>query len=159
MAIDQSGRAAWRKQLWIVGALTGLLAAVGFISFARAHGPWGHARSPEEMQERMERHVEHLLDEVDASDAQRTQVDAIVDETAPKMYALSQEGRALREQIKQALLAQQVDKARIAAAHQELDGLATRLTDTALSGLTRVAEVLTPAQRKQVADKLAQFHR
>jgi Spy/CpxP family protein refolding chaperone len=149
---------SWRKKLWMVGAMAALLVGLGFVSFARAHGPWHHhARTPEEMHARMERHMEHLLDEVDANDAQRAKVEAIVDSTAPKMFALAQEGHTLHQQIKQALLAEQVDRARIEDAKQKLDGLAERMAATALDGLTSVSEVLTPAQRQEVADKLARF--
>ena len=142
---------------WIaVGALT-LLCGVGVASQVHA-GPWhGHrARTAEEMQSFMERRVDHLLDAVDADDAQREKVETIVAQRAPQMFALMQEGRALRQEIKNALLAERMDHAKLDASKQKLGALTERMADLGVDGLTSVAEVLTPAQRKLIADKLTQ---
>jgi Spy/CpxP family protein refolding chaperone len=105
-----------------------------------------------------ERRLEHMLDEVDADDDQREKVEAIFQRTAPQMTALGKQVHALRDELKQALLAQSVDRARIDAAKQKLQSLTGQLADAALTGLTDAAEILTPAQRAQIAEKIARFH-
>jgi Spy/CpxP family protein refolding chaperone len=147
-----------RRRWWIVRGLIGLIVALGSVSFAYAHGPWHRgAQSADEMHARLERHVDRLLDEVDANDAQREQVEGIVDAAAPQMFVLAKEGRALREQVKHALLSNPVDRERLAETKQKLDDLAGRLSGAVLDNLASVAEVLTPQQRRLIADKLARF--
>jgi Spy/CpxP family protein refolding chaperone len=153
----EQGRSGKRYWLWGFALLA--LAAVGVGSRVHA-GPFhGHrAQSAAEMQAFMDGKFEHLLDMVDADDAQRAQVEAIVAAHAPKMFALAQEGRALRQELKTALLADSLDRPRIEASKQELDQLAERMANLGVDGLASVAEVLTPAQRKLVAERLQHMH-
>lgn len=154
-------RMGLRRILLFVGLP--LLAAGMFIvprAFAGGpfHGRHGHhARSAEDVQEHMERKAEFVLDRLDASDAQRKQVDAIIAKTAPQMFALKQEAQALRKEIKESLAAPTIDKARIDKARVELDALANRATELGMDTLVAVAEVLTPEQRKKVAEHLSRF--
>jgi len=141
------------------------LAAFGlmFASRAQAFGPWRHhghmaAHSPAQVREHLGKRVDWLLDEVDASDAQRDKVDAILDKAAPQFYALMTEGRTVRTSIKNALLADKLERAKVEQARADLDALANRATDLGIGTLTDVAEVLTPAQRKQVSGFLADMH-
>jgi Spy/CpxP family protein refolding chaperone len=138
----------------------GLLFAGRVYAFGPFHGGCRHhgAESAEEVRDHLDRRVEHVLDEVDASEAQRAQVDALLDAAAPQLFALMAEGRSLRGEVKQALLADEVDHARIQKAQAALDGLAQRASKLGLGTLAQVADVLTPAQRREVADKLARFH-
>ncbi len=143
-----------------------VLTAFGVFMAPRAYafGPFGHhgmhdmARSPSEVREHLGRRMEWALDRLDATDSQRDQIDAILDRAAPQFYALMEQGREVRASMKEALLADKVDRAGLERAQQELDALADRATDLGVSTLTDVAEVLTPAQRKKVAEHLASFH-
>gem|GEM_PF-3780198 len=134
-----------------------LLCGFGAASHVHA-GPWrGHrAQSAAEVRAFMERRADRLLETVDADDAQRERIDAIIAQDAPQMFALMQEGRAVREELKAALLADRVDANRIAQGKRKLSALAERMADLGVDGLASVAEVLTPAQRRQIADKLTQ---
>jgi protein CpxP len=152
-----------RTLLW--GGLP-VLTAFGVFMAPRAYafGPFGHhyghhmAKSPNEVREHLASRVDFALDRLDASDAQREKIDVILDRVAPQFYALMEQGREVRAAMKEALLADTVDRAGIERAQLELDGLADRATDLGVSTLTDVAEVLTPAQRKKVAEHLAQIH-
>jgi protein CpxP len=152
-----------RALLW--GGLP-VITAFGVFMAPRAYafGPFGHhhghemARSPNEVREHLGRRVEFVLDRLDATDAQREKIDAILDAAAPQFYALMEQGREVRASMKEALLAEKVDRAGIERAQGELDALADRATDLGVGTLADVAEVLTPAQRKQVADHLADLH-
>jgi len=149
-------RSGFRKALWI--AVPALVLLIASIPRALA---WGrhHARpsSPDELSEHMEHGLEHLLDKVDATDAQQAQAAALADRRAPELFALMAEGRKLKQQAKQVLLAEQLDKAKLAELRGKLDAVYARTADATLGGFFELAELLTPAQRKQVAERLARF--
>jgi len=70
---------------------------------AKAHGDGDGPRGP-----RMEFMLDHLLDTVNATDAQRTQIEAIADKYKPQMKALHDQMHALHKQM-----------------HTEIDGVLT----------------------------------
>lgn len=149
-----------RRIVRVLGVMVPAL-LVGAIALPRALA-WGHHRygppsSAGELSERMRDKLEYVLDEVDASDAQRARADALAQERGARVFTLMSEGRGLRQQLKQALLADQLDRARVDALRGQLDGLVQRVTAEGLDGFYALAEILTPAQRTKVADKLARF--
>jgi protein CpxP len=147
-----------RRALWvIVPALV-----VGALALPRALA-WGHhhphASSPAELADHLEDGLDHLLDRVDATDQQRARASAIAERRAPELFAVMTEGRAVRQELKLALLAEQLDHAKLDAARARLNELATKASTIGLDSVYELAQVLTPAQRKQVADKLSRFDR
>ncbi|MET0287460.1 MAG: periplasmic heavy metal sensor [Polyangiales bacterium] len=143
-----------RRALYVV--VPALL--VGALALPRALA-WHHhhVESSVELGERLDDGLDYLLHKVDASDAQHKQADAIVQKRAPELYAVISEGREVRKQLKQALLAEQVDAAKVQAVRGRLDALTKQASDIGLASLTEVAQLLTPAQRKQLSDRLARF--
>lgn len=145
-----------RRALWVV--VPALL--VGALALPRALA-WGHhhprASSPAELADHLEDGLDHLLDRVDATDEQRAQASAIAERRAPELFAVITEGRAVRKELKQALLAEQLDPNKLAAARTRLNELASKASTIGLDSVFELSSVLTPAQRKQVADKLARF--
>lgn len=134
--------------------LVGGLAAVPF-AVARAagggcepHGP----PDPERAAAHLDRGVGFLLDRVEATDAQREQVDAALAGVADDLVRYRTEGGELREALHAALTAETVDAARVEAIRA--DGLA--LADEASRRLTgvmvEVASTLTAEQRAEVAE-------
>lgn len=154
----------WQRGLMFLGlpvlAASGLFFLPKVHAFGPFHGRHGHrAESAEQVQKHLSRRIEWMLDEVDASDAQRKQVDAIVARTAPQLFQLMKEGRELRSELKDALLAPELDTARVESARKELDALTDRMTDVGVNTLLEIAQVLTPEQRKQIGEHLADLHR
>jgi len=145
-----------RRTLWIVGPAL----LIGALALPRALA-WGHhhakATSPAELTEHLESGLARLLDKVDATDAQRAAADAIAQRRAPELFAVITEGRAVRQQLKQVLLAEQLDKTKLEQARTKLDALASKASNIGLDSVFELSEVLTPAQRKQVADHLSRF--
>jgi Spy/CpxP family protein refolding chaperone len=144
-----------RRALYVV--VPALL--VGAIALPRAFA-WHHhhhVESSVELGEHLDDGLDFLLRKVDATDAQHAQASAIVQKRAPELYAVMSEGREVRKQLKQALLAEQVDAVQVQAVRTRLDALTKQATDIGLASLTEVAQVLTPAQRKQVSERLARF--
>jgi Spy/CpxP family protein refolding chaperone len=150
------------RRFMLFGGLPLLAAGLLLVPRALAFGPFngchGHqARSAEDVKAHMERRADFILDKLDASDEQREQVEIIVAKAAPEFFKLKQAGRQLRRQLQQSLVAPTLDKAQIDKARAELDVLADRATDLGMDTLVAIAEVLTPAQRKQVAAHLSRF--
>lgn len=166
------------------GALLACAAAVGIQSALAQVGPPSGASAPAERQERQHgehhkhhrhgahgghgtdgggmmfgaspRHMSRMLDAVNATEAQRTEIQRIVAAAAPGMKTLREQGRTLREQARQVLTAQTIDtnvaeqlRLQMLAHHDAVSkqGLATMLA---------VAQQLTPEQRVKIGEMMAQ---
>ena len=102
------------------------------------------------------RMAERMLDSVNATSEQRAQVKQITDRAAADMKAQHESGRALREQGMK-LFTQPVVDANAAEAlraqmMQQHDQGSRRMMQTMLE----ISRVLTPEQRKQLAERMAQ---
>lgn len=144
-----------RRALYVIvpALLVGALALPRALAWHHHH----HVESSVELGEHLGDGLDFLLRKVDATPAQHAQADAIVQKRAPELYAVISEGREVRKQLKQALLAEQVDPARVAAVRTRLDALTKQASEIGFASMTDVAQLLTPAQRKQVAERLARF--
>lgn len=115
------------------------------------HGGAGMMGMP--MQGRM---VERMLDSVNATAEQRAQIKQITDRAAADMKAQHESGRALREQGLKLFTQPVVDANAAEALRQQMlqqhDQASRRMMQTMLD----VSRVLTPEQRKQLADRMAQ---
>ena len=102
----------------------------------------------------IERRVNRVLGLVDASTEQRQKVRAILESAGNDLYPIRQQRMENRKQIGQALAAATIDRAKIEQLRQEqlkLDDTASkRMTDA----ITDAAEVLTPAQRAELAKRM-----
>jgi periplasmic protein CpxP/Spy len=144
-----------RRALYVIvpALLVGAFALPRALAWHHHH----HVTSSVELAEHLDDGLDHLLDHIDASDAQHAQATAIAQKRAPELYAVVSEGREVRKQLSQALLAEHVDPAKVQAVRARLDALTTQASEIGLSSLTELAQVLTPAQRKQVSERLARF--
>lgn len=100
------------------------------------------------------RHMGRMLDAVNATPEQRTQIKAIMDAAHKDMDALRANGRKLHEQ-QAALFAQpNVDARAVENLRQQMlaqhDAASKRMTQAMLDA----SKVLTPEQRKTLADKM-----
>jgi Spy/CpxP family protein refolding chaperone len=102
----------------------------------------------------IERRVNRVLGLVDASTEQRQKVRAILESAGNDLYPIRQQRMENRKQIGQALAAATIDRAKIEALRQEQlklnDTTSKRMTDA----ITDAAEVLTPAQRAELAKRM-----
>ena len=145
-----------RRALWIARPVLALAVAAAPRALA-----WGrhHARpsTPAELSKRLDHGLEHLLDELDATEVQRARAAQLADARAPALFAIMNEGHALRQKAKGVLLADKLDETQLAALRTQLDSVYARGADIALDGLFELAEVLTPKQRRELAERLARF--
>jgi Spy/CpxP family protein refolding chaperone len=119
-------------------------------------GPGGHGGHGSHGGGMFEGMMTGMLDRVNATPEQRTQIQQIIQTQANEMRAQHQAGRALRQQS-MALFAQPtVDAAAVEALRQQQlamhDAAGKRMT----TAMLEISRVLTPEQRKQMSDHMAQ---
>jgi Spy/CpxP family protein refolding chaperone len=134
----------------IFGGLAVLLGAGALsLSVAQAHG-FGPGGGGGFMAFRMHK----ILEKVNATDAQKTQIRAIWEGLRPQLRATHQEHAKLRVQITQAMTAPTIDPAAIEKLRQQSVQLMDRASSLMTKGFIETARVLTPEQRKQAAAEL-----
>jgi protein CpxP len=104
--------------------------------------------------ERMGRRIDHMLDGLNASDAQRAQIKQIAAAAAADLKAQAQAGRALRQRGMQIFTAPTIDAAGAEQLRQQMlqqhDQMSKRVTQAMLD----VARILTPEQRAKIGDRM-----
>jgi Spy/CpxP family protein refolding chaperone len=104
--------------------------------------------------EHIGRMVDHMLDGLDATDAQRNQIKQIAGAAAADLKAQAEAGRALRQRALQAFTAPNVDAAAVEQVRQQMlqqhDQMSRRMTQAMLD----VARVLTPEQRARLGERI-----
>ncbi len=104
--------------------------------------------------ERMGRMIDHMLDGLNATDAQRSQIKQIAAAAGADMKAQAEGGRGLRQRAMQAFSAPTVDAGAIEQVRQQMlqqhDQMSRRMTQAMLD----VARVLTPEQRARLGERV-----
>ena len=99
---------------------------------------------------RIGRGVRWALRKVDATDAQRTQVNTILDDLAPDLFQLQSEHQALQTQIIQVLGADEINPDEVAEIQTASVSLSERAFSRSIDSLLQVSAVLSPVQRKEL---------
>jgi periplasmic protein CpxP/Spy len=101
------------------------------------------------------KHVEHMLEAVNATPEQRAQVKQIMDAAHNDLKAQREAGQALRQQS-MALLAQPtIDARAVEAVRQQMLAQHDASSKRMSQALVDAANVLTPTQRKTLAEMMA----
>jgi Spy/CpxP family protein refolding chaperone len=106
--------------------------------------------------------MQKVLEKVNATDAQREQIKGIWEGLRPQLKATHEQHAALRKQLTQAMTAPTIDPAAIEKLRQQSVQLMDKSSTIMTRGFVESAKVLTPEQRKQVAEELekrADHHR
>ena len=156
-------RPASRRRFVIVSSLIGAVAVLaGTAAVAKAHMGWGHHGGPvsaQRIEEGIERGVKYVLSDIDASKDQKAQVTAILQTVAQDVYGLKDQHVATRNQIREILSAQTIDRKRLESARESELRLADQASQRLFQGIADAAEVLTPEQRAQLAQKMEERHK
>jgi len=140
VAATQAGGADWRAE-------------------AQARG-WHHrAVSVEEAQERVAWGADQALDRVDATDAQREAAHEILADAVPEGFALKADGRALKADLRDALLQPEVSPDAVESIRQDGLDLADRASAQALDVVVELAQLLTVEQRQELDDTARSWRR
>lgn len=140
-----------KRVLLFVGAT----AALAVVAVGCHHGARHGWVTPERVQKMVSWHVNDVLDDLDADDAQRKQVNAIKDRLVGSALAFHEGSRDTRQALVQAWSAEKPDaKALHALVDQRLDALRA-LAHEAVDASVTLHGVLTPEQRQALLDKVA----
>ncbi len=140
-----------KKTLALVAAL-----AAGFLVLTGFHGGCGHRhpRDPAEVNAMVTEHLDHALDDLAATPAQRQQILAIKDRLLATFTALRAEHQATHAQLLAQWKADQPDAAALhALVDARIDALRAAAHQAVDAGI-EVHGILTPEQRAKVTAKL-----
>jgi Spy/CpxP family protein refolding chaperone len=97
-------------------------------------------------------HMDHLLDMVNATDAQRSQIDAIFKAARQDLSAQHDAGKKLHEQMLALYTATNIDAAAIEALRVQMSAQHETVSKRLSQASIDAARVLTPEQRAKIAD-------
>jgi periplasmic protein CpxP/Spy len=107
-------------------------------------------------------HVDHMLKhfyvEIDATDAQKAQIDPLVKQAVNDLLPLQTQLQSAHQQVMDALSQTTVDRGSLEAARVEHLQLADQASKRIVQLMADVGDVLTPTQRKALADHWQHMH-
>ncbi|HKZ07436.1 MAG TPA: Spy/CpxP family protein refolding chaperone [Methylomirabilota bacterium] len=149
-------------------AVAALATGIGVRAFAHGWGPGGWHRGgfmhghgpidPARLDQHLDRMLKHLYVEIDATEAQKQALAPIVKAAARDLLPMRDKFRDAHGQIATLLTQPTIDR----AALESLRASQLKLAEDASRRVTRavadVADVLTPEQRKGIAEHIARRH-
>jgi protein CpxP len=152
------------KRAAIATLIAGVAATIGFKAYGQEGGGCGWHRAgfaagpldPAAVDEHLDRMLKHLYVEIDATDAQKQKLEPIVKQAAKDLLPLRDKARDARKRALELLTADTVDRGAIEALRAEHLQMAEQASKRLTQAFADIAEVLTPAQRKDLA---ARFER
>jgi Spy/CpxP family protein refolding chaperone len=141
-----------RGRAWMLASLLAIASAVSLAAFARPgpghEGMGGHGfmGSP--------RMMERMFDEVNATEAQRTQLRQIAKAAADDLKAQREAGRELRQRSMALFTQPTVDANAAEQLRQQMLGQHDQASKRMLQAMLDASRVLTPEQRTKLAEKM-----
>ena len=150
------------KRAAIATLIGGIAAGIGIKVFAQGGGTggWHHGGftggplDPAQVDEHLDRMLKHLYVEIDATDEQKQKLAPIVKQAAKDLLPLREKLQTAHKQAIELLTRDAIDRAAIEALRAEHLQLAEQASRRVTQTLADVAEVLTPAQRKELAARM-----
>ncbi len=147
---------------FVVGAA--LSGGVAALAQETGMGAWHHgmmmsgAHGTTDMAAHVDHVLKHLYAEVDATDAQKAQIDPLVKQAMADLAPLHAQARAAHTQFTQALTQPTVDRNSLEAAREAHIQLAEQASKRLVQLIADVSDVLTPTQRQALATHLQRMH-
>jgi protein CpxP len=139
----------------IAGSLAVLLG--GALAFAHSGGGHHGMMSGNFTEDHLE-HVQTMLGKIGASDAQKTQIEAILKPALQDMAAEHDVHFAALKQFHEAIAAPSIDRARLESLRAEQMKLLDDCSKRLVTAVTDAAEVLSPDQRAALAREIEKHH-
>ncbi len=144
-----------KSKLWMI--LAGLAALVALAGFGRCGGP--HPHDPAQMAAFVTDRVDDVLDDLNATDAQRQQIHAIKDRLLAQAAELHKDGEPLRGEVKAQWESATPDRARLHALVDQRADAMRAFAHQAVDAAIEVHDILTPEQRAKLEKKMERMHR
>jgi Spy/CpxP family protein refolding chaperone len=140
-----------------------LVAGVGGLAQSAAMSGWHHGmmdgtHSAAEVSAHVDHMLKHFYVEVDATDAQKAQIAPLVKQAVNDLMPLHAQLQSAHSHALLALEQPTVDRASLEAARAEHIELADQASKRIVQLFGDVGDVLTPAQRKALAEHLQHLH-
>jgi len=150
----------------VITAVAVLATGIGLKAFAFGHGFGGWHRGglmgasldPAKLDERLDRMLKHLYVEVDATDTQKQRLGPIVKAATRDLLPMCDQMRDARRQAVTLLSQPSIDRTALESLRASQLQLAEQASKRFTSALADVADVLTPEQRKQLAERVGRWH-
>lgn len=163
---EQKPRRRFFKRAAIATLIGGVAAVIGIKAFAHGGGYGGWRRGgfmagpldPARVDEHLERMLKHLYVEVDATEEQRAKLAPILKDAVKDLLPLREKLHAARAQAIGLLGVERVDRDAIERLRADQVALADQASKRFTRALADVADVLTPAQRKELAAHFVRRH-
>jgi periplasmic protein CpxP/Spy len=146
----------------LVAGITGNLLSKAFGQGGSWHhiswhdgGVFGGPLSPAQIDDRIDRMTKHMAIELDATTDQQVKIANIAKAAVAELRPLHEKAHATRAQAITLLTAPTIDRSAIERLRAEQIGLAETASKRIAQALADVAEVLSPEQRRKVADWMA----
>jgi len=146
----------------LVAGVTGNILATAFGQglpwhhFGMHHGGmFGDPLTPAQIDDRIDRMTKHMAIELDATADQQGKIAAIAKAAVGDLRALREKAQAARSQAVALLTAPTIDRTAIERLRTEQIGLAETASKRIAQAVGDAAEVLSPEQRRKVADWVA----
>jgi len=164
-AADNPRRRFFRRAA-IATVIATLATGVGLTAFAYGHGFRGWHRGglmggqldPAKLDEHLDRMLKHLYVEVDATDVQKQLLAPIVKAAARDLMPMRDRMRQGRLQAVALLSQPSVDRALLESLRADQLQMAEQASRRLTQAIADVADVLTPEQRKQLAERAGRWH-
>ncbi len=116
------------------------------------------SHSPADISAHIDHVLKHLYVEVDATDAQKAQIDPLVKQAVTDLMPMHSQLQSAHNQFMQALTQTTVDRDSLEAAREAHIQLAEHASKRIVQLIGDVGDVLTPAQRQALANHLQKLH-
>ena len=164
----QDGKPDRRRKFLKRATIATLIASIAAAFAFKAYGhegscAWrgcGYASGPLDpaaVDQHIDRALKHLYVEIDATEGQKQKLEPIVKQAVKDLLPLRDKAHATRKQAMDLLAADTIDRGAIEALRAEKLQLADQASKRFTQAIADVAEVLTPAQRKQIAERMERF--
>ena len=149
------------KRAAIATLIGGIAAGIGMKAFANGGGCGGWHRTgfmagpidPARVDEHIDRMLKHLYVEIDATEEQKQRLAPIVKQAAKEVLPLRDKARDARKRAVGLFTQDSIDRGAIESLRAEQLQLAEQASLRITQALADVAEVLTPAQRRQLSQR------
>jgi periplasmic protein CpxP/Spy len=144
----------WFTSLAAMGGLAVLASSVQAQTPPPADGRGPHGHSPEDMAKGLGRRIDHLIKAIDGTPEQKDKLLKLAQTAMTEMQPLREQHMAARKKGLVLLAAPSIDRAALEQLRSQQISLADTMSKRMLQHMADAAEVLTPAQRSKLAERM-----